>query len=213
MYVTVFPFQIGLCKTCCWKCSRICLAHLITFVFMAMYVYGATAQAKMTIDLMEQLGLAVDGCIDKSLLLDTVLEYDVALHHEVDVAHSYVLAIRNAGLRKRTFEDLGVTNFPSLVHPQAYVSPHTEVEAGTVIFAKAVLMPDVQIGRQVLIDSGAVIHSNSIVEDFVNISANVSIGANVLIGEAVEIGANSVIDAEVTIAGGTIIPPNTHVTA
>ncbi|TDS15688.1 LbetaH domain-containing protein [Sphingobacterium paludis] len=178
---------------------------------MAIYVYGATAQAKMTIDLLERLDIAVEGCIDKSLLLDSVLGYYVELNHQYDSEANYVLAIRNAGLRKRTFEDLSLRNFPVLVDPDAYVSKHTEVEAGTVIFAKAVLMPDVQIGQQVLIDSGAVIHSNTIIEDFVNIGANVHIGSNVLVGEGVEIGANSVVDNEVTLAPFTIIPPNSHI--
>lgn len=178
---------------------------------MAIYVYGATAQAKMTIDLLERLDIAVNGCIDKSLLLDSVLDYPVELNHQHDPEAHYVLAIRNAGLRRRTFADLKGGNFPVLVDPDAYVSKHTEVEAGTVIFAKAVVMPDVQIGQQVLIDSGTVIHSNSIIEDFVNIGANVHIGANVLLGEGVEIGANSVIDNEVSLAPFTIIPPNSHI--
>ncbi|WDF68301.1 hypothetical protein PQ465_18640 [Sphingobacterium oryzagri] len=179
---------------------------------MAIYVYGATAQAKMTIDLMEQLGLSIAGCIDKSLLLDTVLGYPVALNHQIAQTNHYFLAIRNAGLRKRTFEDLAVDNYVTLTHPTAYISAHAEIEAGTVIFAKAVVMPDVQIGQQVLIDAGAVSHSNSIIEDFVNIGANVSIGSNVLVGEGVEIGANSVIDNEVTIPAFCIIPPHTHIT-
>lgn len=180
---------------------------------MAIYVYGATAQAKMTIDLIERIGLPIKGCIDKSLLLDTVMDYPVELNHHFESSKRYVLAIRNVGLRKRTFEDLAANNFPTLIHPEAYISPHTEVEAGTVIFAKAVLMPDVQIGQQVLIDAGAVIHSNTIVEDFVNIGANVSVGVNVLIGEGVEIGANSVIDNEVSISAFTIIEPNSYVSA
>ncbi|KGE15173.1 hypothetical protein [Sphingobacterium deserti] len=180
---------------------------------MAIYVYGATAQAKMTIDLIERLDIAVSGCIDKSLLLDSVLDYTVELNHRHNPEADYVLAIRNAGLRKRTFEDLSGGNFPVLVDPDAYISKHTEIEAGTVIFAKAVVMPDVQIGQQVLIDSGAVIHSNTIVEDFVNIGAGVHIGSNVLVNEGVEIGANSVIDNEVTLEADLVIPPNSHITA
>ena len=179
---------------------------------MGIYVYGATAQAKMTIDLIERLDIAVNGCIDKSLLLDTVLEYSVELNHRHNPEANYVLAIRNAGLRKRIFKDLNGVSFPVLIDPDAYVSKHTEVEAGTVIFAKAVVMPDVQIGRQVLIDSGAVIHSNTIVEDFVNIGAGVHIGSNVLVSEGVEIGANSVIDNEVTLDADAVIPPNSYIT-
>lgn len=177
---------------------------------MAIYVYGATAQAKMTIDLIERLGIDIKGCIDKSLLLDTVLDYTVELNHQYDPTSAYVLAIRNAGLRQRTFQDLGARDFPVLVHPDATVSAHAEIESGTVVFAKVVLMPDVQVGRQVLIDAGAVIHSNSIIEDFVNIGANVHIGANVLVGEGVEIGANSVLESEISVAPYTIIPPNSY---
>lgn len=177
---------------------------------MAIYVYGATAQAKMTIDLLERLGMDIKGCIDKSLLLDSVLDYEVELNHHYDPNASYVLAIRNAGLRKRMFEDLNIDAYPVLTHPEAYISPHTELEAGTVVFAKAVLMPDVQIGRQVLIDAGAVIHSNTIIEDFVNIGANVHIGSNVLIGEGVEIGANSVVESEMSIPAFTVVAPNSH---
>ncbi|WP_437921147.1 hypothetical protein [Sphingobacterium sp. LRF_L2] len=173
---------------------------------MAIYVYGATAQAKMTIDLLEKLKVDVAACVDKSLLLDTVLGYPVLLNHQPDLNSSYILAIRNAGLRKRTFDDLAISNYATLIDPEASISVHTEIEEGTVIFAKTVVSPDVQIGRQVLIDACSVIHSNTIIEDFVNIGANVSIGSNVLIGEGAEIGANAVIGDEVTIPPFTTVP-------
>ncbi|MFD1768713.1 hypothetical protein [Sphingobacterium suaedae] len=176
---------------------------------MAIYVYGATAQAKMTIDLLERLHMDIAGCIDKSLLLNTILDYPVILNHIPSPNDSYVLAIRNVGLRKRMFEDLNIKQYPIFIHPEACISAHADLEEGTVVFAHVMIGPDVQVGRQVLLDAGAIVHSNSVIEDFVNIGANVSIGSNVLVGEGAEIGANSVIGDEVTIEAYSMVPPHT----
>lgn len=173
---------------------------------MEIYVYGATAHAKMVLDVAEQLEVKVLGCIDKSLLLESVLDYPVALDHTILDGNIYFIAVQNAGLRKRMFEDRPTLEYTSLISPQAVVSKYADIESGTIVFATAVIAADVQVGRQVLIDSGAIIHSNTIIEDFVNIGANVVIGSNVLIGEGAELGAGVVIHNECTIAPYTIVP-------
>lgn len=181
--------------------------HFVYICPMEVYVYGATAHAKMAVDLAERLGVKLKGCVDKSLLLESIFNYPVELNHVPMSDYSYFLAIRNAELRQRMYEERSSLSYCTLLDPCAVISKYAEVDDGTIVFANAVISADVQIGKQVLIDAGVVVHSNTIVEDFVNIGANVVVGANVLIGKGVEIGAGSVILDESTIAPFTSVSP------
>ena len=166
-----------------------------------LYIYGATAQAKMAVDVAEDLNIEIGGLIDKSLLIEDLFDYAVQLHHQTpDVNDIFFVAVKNPGLRERIVSENAAKDFQTLVHPQAYVSKRAEIGDGSIVLPGAYIAPDVQIGSHCIISASAVIESNTIIEDFVNIGSNASIGANVLIGRGSEIKANTRIDDEETIA-------------
>lgn len=166
-----------------------------------LYIYGATAHAKMAIEIAEDLGFTIGGLIDKSLLLEEVFNIPVKLGYEAGEYNgdTFFVAVQNAGLRERTVVDNGDKFYDTLVHHRAHVSRRAEIEDGTIVFPGAAINPDVQIGKHVLIANNAVIASNTIVEDFVNIGANTTVGTGVLIGKGTEVGDN------VSIANGVTI--------
>jgi len=163
-----------------------------------LFIYGATAHAKMVIETAELCRYHIAGLIDKSLLIKEVLDYPVTLTLPAGASEEaeYFVAILDAGLRKRTVLDLSTTTFATLIHPQAYVSPRAEIGKGTIIMPGAVIHPDVQIGEHCIIGSNAVLHSNTIIEDFVTLGANVSIASQVLIQETATLCANAVVEQE-----------------
>lgn len=166
-----------------------------------LYIYGATAHAKMAIEIAEDLGFTIGGLIDKSLLIEEVFNVPVSLkfeEREYD-GDTFFVAIHDAGLRERTVQDLGDQFFETLVHHRAHVSRRAEIEDGTIVFPGAAINPDVQIGVHVLIGNNAVIESNTIIEDFINIGSNTSIGTGVLISHGADIGANVRIANQVNI--------------
>lgn len=171
-----------------------------------LYIYGATAHAKTAVDTAEELNIPIGGLIDKSLLIEDIFEYDVALHHtETHSDDVFFIAIKNPGLRERIVSENRNWQYSNLIHPRAFVSKRAELGQGTIVLPGASIAADVQIGDHCIIASSAVIESNTIIEDFVNIGPNTSIGANVLIGRNSEITANVSIQDEATIPKESII--------
>jgi acetyltransferase EpsM len=171
-----------------------------------LYIYGATAHAKVAVETAEELKIDIAGLIDKSLLIADVFDYPVELHQDIDYEEDVVfVAIHDSGLRQRIVSENYSWEYCSLIHPKAYVSKRADIGKGTLILPGACIAPDVQIGNHCVIGSNAVIASNTIIEDFVNIGPNSSIGSNVLIGSCSEIMANIHIVAEETIVKNSYI--------
>lgn len=171
-----------------------------------LYIYGATAHAKVAVETAEELHIRILGLIDKSLLIASVFDYPVKLRHEVNNDdEQFFIAVHDSGLRQRIVLENHSWAYCSLLHPKANISKRAEVGKGTIVLPGASIAPDVQIGNHCIISSNAVIGSNTIIEDFVNIGANSTIGSNVLIGRGSEISANIHIPAEETIAKDSYI--------
>lgn len=171
-----------------------------------LYIYGATAHAKIVVETAEELQIEIGGLIDKSLIIEDVFDYTVSLQHEVkNEDEQFFIAIRNAGLRQRTVTEKLDCTYISLIHPKAIVSKRAEIGEGTIILPGAYIAPDVQIGNHCIIGANAVIESNTIIEDFVNLGANTSIASNVLIGKGSEINSNISIAAEITVSKESLI--------
>lgn len=171
-----------------------------------LYIYGATAHAKVAVETAEELHIDISGLIDKSLLIESVFDYPVTLRHEVNSEdEQFFIAVHDSGLRQRIVLENHTWTYCSLIHPKANISKRAEIGKGTIILPGASIAPDVQIGNHCIISSNAVIASNTIIEDFVNIGPNSSIGSNVLIGRGSEISANIHIPAEKTIAKDSFI--------
>ncbi|MNL03233.1 putative acetyltransferase EpsM [compost metagenome] len=171
-----------------------------------LYIYGATAHAKVAVETAEEVHIRIAGLIDKSLLIASVFDYPVNLHHEVKSDdEQFFIAVYDPGLRQRIVLENPSWEYCSLLHPQAHISKRAEIGRGTIILPGASIAPDVQIGNHCIISSNAVIASNTIIEDFVNIGPNSTIGSHVLIGRGSEITANIHIQAEETIAKDSCI--------
>lgn len=171
-----------------------------------LYIYGATAHAKVAVETAEELQIAIAGLIDKSLLIADVFDYPVELHQEINPKENQVfIAVYDSGLRERIASEHVAWDYCSLIHPKAHVSKRAEIGNGTLILPGATIAPDVQIGNHCVIGSNVVIASNTIIEDFVTIGPNSSIGSNVLIGRGSEISSNIHIPSEETIVKNSYI--------
>lgn len=72
-----------------------------------------------------------------------------------------------------------------------------------IISSKAIISPDVKLGKGIYIASGVIINSKAVISDFTIINNNSTIGHNVKIKE------NNIISGNVFIGGGTIIGSET----
>ena len=99
------------------------------------------------------------------------------------------------------------------IHPSAVISAlDTEIGAGSVVMANAVVNPSAHIGTHCIINTAAVVEHDNRIGDFSHISVGarlggaVSIGAHTWIGIGAAVGNNvSICDHCIIGAGGAVI--------
>jgi sugar O-acyltransferase (sialic acid O-acetyltransferase NeuD family) len=96
-----------------------------------------------------------------------------------------IVAIGNNALRQKIvdkLERLENVSIATLIHPTAYVSPSTVIEAGTVVEPKAVVNARSKIGSGCIISVGAIVDHDCIIGHYSHINA----GAICMAGSKVE---------------------------
>lgn len=121
----------------------------------------------------------------------------------------FIVAFGNNKLRQQVLENLIKANAKiiSLIHPSAYVSQHSAIESGVVVFAQAVINIGSTVKTGCIINTGATIDHDCTIEAMVHISPGVNIAGGVTIGERSWIGIGASVIESITLA------PNTQVAA
>lgn len=121
----------------------------------------------------------------------------------------FIVAFGNNKLRQQMLNTLINANakIVSLIHPRAYVSPHSTIEAGVVVFAQSVINIGSTIKTGCIINTGATIDHDCTIEAMVHISPGVNIAGGVTVGERSWIGIGASVIESITLA------PNTQVAA
>ena len=100
---------------------------------------------------------------------------------------------------------------PSIIHPQAIVSPSVYIGQGANILPGAILNADVRVGQNVIINSGAIVEHDCIVEDHVHIASgarlagavHVQMGAHIGLGASVRQGLT--IGRQAVVGAGAVV--------
>jgi len=93
----------------------------------------------------------------------------------------------------------------TVLHPDASVSPHAELGAGTFVAARAVVAPGARLGRGVVVNHGAVVDHDVQVGDFSHIAPLAALGGNVRVGQRVLVGAGASVLPGVRIADDVVV--------
>ena len=134
-------------------------------------------------------------------------EYILKNFDEIIVAIGNNNARLNLSLR---YISLGM-KLAKIIHPNAVVSKYATIEAGTVVFANAVINPFAKIGKACIVNTGSIIEHDCILEDGVHISPNAAMGGTVSIGKKTwvcvgcSIANNVKIGEEVIIGAGSVV--------
>ncbi|RZS85987.1 acetyltransferase [Pigmentiphaga kullae] len=93
----------------------------------------------------------------------------------------------------------------TIIHPRATVSRHARVEAGSVIFAAAVVNIGAHIGRACIINTGATVDHDCQIADGVHLSPGANLAGGVTVGVCSWIGTNAGIRQQISIGAHAVI--------
>jgi len=180
---------------------------------------GAGGHARACIDVIEQhRGFAIVGAIGTlpevgaRILGYRVLGTDADLarvrdEHAIAAAIVAVGQIKTAAPRIRLFavlEAMGIAT-PVIVSPRAYVSPHAEIGAGTIVMHGTVVNAGARVGRGCILNSHAVVEHDVEIGDHCHVASNAAINGGVKVGSGTFVGSGTSVREGVVIGAGSVI--------
>lgn len=172
-------------------------------------VIGKSGHGKVIADIILSSGDKVLGFLDDAYKEnETILGFPL-LGRVGDYAKypdcKFIIAIGNAKIRERIADSLDVEWYTA-VHPSAVVSElDTELGAGTVVMANAVINPSAKIGKHCIINTGAVVEHDNALGDFVHISPKAVLAGTVTVGKSTHIGVGASVINNISITSDCII--------
>lgn len=94
---------------------------------------------------------------------------------------------------------------PIIVSPNAYVSSHATIGAGTIVMHGAIVNAGANVGNNCIINSRALIEHDALVGDHCHISTGAILNGNAKVGDRSFVGSNGVIKQGIVIGEGSII--------
>lgn len=125
-----------------------------------------------------------------------------------------VIAIGDNHTRRVISKKINVkqSQFLTLIHPTAVISPNAEVGHGTVVMPHALINAGSVIGQHSIVNTGSIIEHDNLIGNYTHICPNATLTGNVTVGEGVQIGASATIIPGINIghwslvgAGSTVI--------
>ncbi len=111
-------------------------------------------------------------------------------HAEVAV----VVGVGSSRVRRAVAErlrGLGVSEFPTLVHPAAHVGTHVQLGVGSIVGANAVVTTDVYVGEFGLINFGATVGHDVVAGDFVTVAPGANVSGSCSLEDGCDVGTGA----------------------
>lgn len=102
------------------------------------------------------------------------------------------------------FSSKGV-QWPTIISPHAYVSPHAKIGQGTVIMHGAVVNARAVVGDFCIVNSSSVIEHDAVVYGFCHISTGAVVNGGAKVGRECFIGSNAVVLQGIKICPDTVV--------
>ncbi|MES2770820.1 MAG: acetyltransferase [Pseudomonadota bacterium] len=178
---------------------------------------GAGGHARACIDVIEQQGLyRLAGLIAPPSEVGTlhcghrVIASDnelAALSQRYPYAFIGIGQLRSPTIRIRMFHQLLDLGFqlPTLIAPDAYVSPHASIGSGSIIMHGAIINAGAKVGRNCIINSRALVEHDAQIDDHCHLSTGAILNGGVRLGEGSFVGSASVVKEGVTLPPGSLL--------
>lgn len=171
---------------------------------------GGGGHAKVIVSLLRTLGHEIAGVLDDDpeMLNCSVLGVPVIgpserlLQHQAPAA---VLAVGDNDTRRRLAERFPHTEWPALVHPEAFVDPSATITAGSVVMAGAVVQADSEIGVHCIVNTNATVDHDCLLGDFVHVASGATLTGGVTLGAGVFFGAGATCLPGMTVGDWSVV--------
>ena len=179
-------------------------------------VIGAGGHGKVVVSTLQAAGVIVDAVYDDnqqlwgSLILGVPVCGPVEELMAAPQKYSGIVGIGDSTTRQRLVESLRI-EWLTVIHPHAFVHHSVKLGAGTVVFAGAVVQPNVTIGEHAIVNTCASIDHDCQIGNYVGIgpgthlSGTVRVGDRSLLGTGCSVLPNVRIDNDVTVGAGTVV--------
>ncbi len=186
-------------------------------VYESILLVGAGGHARSCIDVIEQEGrYKIAGLIGlPSEVGQEVLGYSIIGDDEdlpalltTDMAVLITLGqIKTAALRVKMYEKLQKMcgNFPVIISPRAYVSPHAKINNGTIVMHGAIINAGADIGHNCIINSNVLIEHDVVVSDHCHISTASVLNGAVIVDRETFVGSGAHVRQSIKIGKRCII--------
>lgn len=180
-------------------------------------LFGGGGHCRSVIDVIELEGkYKIAGIIDEPEKLGAQVlgykvigtDYDM---HMLFKKYKYALVtvgqINTGQIRDNIFKKLKKIGFslPVIISPNAYVSPYSIVNEGTVVMHHALINSNVKIGVNCIINSKVLVEHDCLIGDGCHLSTGSIINGGTQIENGCFLGSNSVTKQEIKISENTFI--------
>jgi sugar O-acyltransferase (sialic acid O-acetyltransferase NeuD family) len=172
-------------------------------------VFGAGGFAQEVITLIKTTtSYSIAACLDTKES-DTTIE-GIPIYSESffdPYKHSAIVAISSPKVRKSIIDKIDGPNteFITLIHPTAIISPGVTVGKGSIICAFCFISNSTKIGKHTQLNWATTVGHETILGDFVTTAPGVHISGTVKAGNNIYIGTNSAIIDKLTVVDDVLI--------
>lgn len=173
-------------------------------------VIGASGHGKVVADIVRRSGDTLLGFLDDNETLPPEIAGIPVLDKVADYSKypnaSFVIGIGNSTIREKITRQLSDVRWYTAIHPSAVISTlDTQIGAGSVIMANAVINPSAHIGAHCIINTSAVVEHDNHIGDFTHISVGAKLGGTVSIGAHTWVGIGTTVSNNVSICDHCMI--------
>lgn len=173
-------------------------------------VIGAGGHGKVVADIVRRSGDTLLGFLDDNETLPREITGIPVLGKVADYGRYpdafFIVGIGNAAVREKIVRKLDGVHWYIAIHPSAVISVlDTQIGAGSVIMANAVINPSARIGEHCIINTASVVEHDSRVGEFSHISVGAKLGGTALVGTYGWVGIGATVSNNVSICDHCMI--------
>jgi len=179
-------------------------------------IYGGGGHSKSLIDLIHAEGkYRIHGILDDGIpagsqimgvpVLGDGSKLSELRRQGIGLAVNAVGGIGSIAPRLKVYDRLRQSgfDFPTVIHPRAFVEPTAKLGEGGQLFFNAYVGSEVKVGFGCIINTGAIISHDCLLSDYVNISPGAILAGAVTVNERSLVGMGVTVNLNVTIGAGS----------